>query len=225
MNRNTLIKILSVIMLFAVIVSAVGCSDKENKTDGEVGVVNVDELEQDNGTAVYENTKVDKDTGKTEVVTQIIDVDTADKPIIGESLADKEIDKDKFVNQEQGNDYGLEEEEAKDVIENAENWKTFYVLKYVENNSDLTMVCKSVEADKGDGIYVRESLDAEYGIGAGSCTHIAIKAIYDANKYKSDEEIEAAFDKLNVKVQYALTDNKYAEIDDWNSVTTKVVEF
>ena len=46
----------------------------------------------------------------------------------------------------------------------------------------------------------------------------------DMNKYKTDEELEAAFDKLDVKIEYALTDDPYGEIEDWENVTTKLIE-
>lgn len=227
MNKNTIIKVLSVLVIFAVIVSTVGCSIGDDGTtkDGEVGALNVDELEQENGTAVYSGTRVNEE-GKTETVTQIIDIENADTPFVqDESVIEDEADKESFIKQEGLNDYGMSEDEAKDVVDNAENWKTFYVFKYVENKTDKTMVCKSVTADGGDGIFVRSVLDAEYGIGPGGCTSIAIHATADMSKYKTDEELEAAFDKLNIKIQYALTDDPYGEIDDWESVTTQVIEF
>ncbi len=226
MKKNTIIKVLSVIMLLAVIVSAVGCSGKDNGSvkDGEVGIVDVDKLDQENGTAVYERTEVNKDTGKTEVVTEVIDVEEVNTPVVGDELIKEDTDKEAFIQQQGPNNYGMSEEEAKDVIENAENWKTFYILHYVENKTDSTMVCKSVDAKKGDGIFIKPSLDAEYGIGAGGFTQIAIRATYDANKYKTEEELSEAFSKLDIKIQYALTDDPYAEIDDWDSVTTKVIE-
>lgn len=227
MNKNTLIKILSVIMLFAVIISTVGCSiggDTGTK-DGEAGVLNVDELEPENGTIIYEGTKVNEE-GKTEKVTQVIDVEHADTPFIQEeSVIKDDTDKEAFIKQEGLNDYGMSEEEAKDVVDNAENWKTFYVFKLVENKTDKTMVCKSVTAKGGNGIYVRSALDAEYGIGPGNCTSIAIYATADMSKYQTEEELEAAFDKLDIKIEYALTDDPYGEIDDWNSVTTQAIEF
>ncbi len=225
MNKNTLIKIFSVLMIFAVIISTVGCSNKSGTKDGEVGALDVDSLQQENGTAIYEGTKVNEE-GKVEKVTQVIDTELDDAPFVDEEsvIADKN-DKDAFVKQEGLHDYGMSDEEVKEVVENAENWKTFYVYKYVENKTDKTMVCKSVSADSGDGIFVRKMLDAEYGIGAGSCMNIAISATADMNKYKTEEELMAAFDELNVKIEYALTDNEYGEIEDWANVTTDVVKF
>ncbi|MBQ8228121.1 MAG: hypothetical protein IJZ88_03815 [Clostridia bacterium] len=227
MNKNTLIKIFSVIMIFAVILSTVGCSiggDSGTK-DGEAGILNVEDLEPENGTVIYEGTKINEE-GKTEKVTHVIDVEHADTPFIQEgSVIKDDADKDAFIKQEGNNDYGMSEDEAKDVVENAENWKSFYVYKLVENKTDMTMVCKSVSAKGGDGIFVRTALDAEYGIGPGNCTSIAIYATADMSKYKTQEEVDAAFDELNIKIEYALTDDQYGEIEDWNSVTTQVIEF
>lgn len=222
MNKNTLIKIFSLLMIFAVIVSTVGCSGNKS---GEAGVVDLDDLKQENGTAIYEGTKVNEE-GKTEKVTQVIDVEYVDSPFVqqDEFLKDED-DKNAFIKQEGSNDYGMNEEEVKDVVDNAENWKTFHVFKLVENKSDKTMVCKSVKATSGDGIYVRTSLDAEYGIGPGSCSSVAIYATADMNKYKSDEELQAAFDALDIEIQYAFTDDEYAEIDDWENVTTHAIKF
>ncbi len=223
MNKNTLVKIFSLLMIFAVIISTVGCSI--GGKNGEVGTVDTDSLKQENGTAIYEGTKTN-DEGKTEKYTQVIDVDNIDSPIINqESFIKDEADKDSFIKQEGNNDYGMSEEEVKDVIDNAENWKSFYVYKLVENKSDKAMVCKSVTAKGGDGIFVRSNLDGEYGIGPGSCTSIAIYATADMNKYKSDEELQAAFDELDIKLQYALTDDPNHEIEDWDTAETKVLEF
>lgn len=226
MNKNTAIKIFSVLMIFTVIISTVGCSvgGGSGTKDGEVGAIDVDDLEPENGTIVYEGTKVN-DEGKTEKVTQVIDVEHIDTPFKQqESFIEDEDDKESFIKQEGLNDYGMNEEEVKDVIENVENWKSVYIFKLIENKTDKTMVCKSVAAENGDGIFLRKSLDAEYGIGAGNCTSIAIYATVDTNKYKTDEEIEAAFDKLNVRIEYALTDNQYGEIDNWDEVKTEVVK-
>ncbi|MBQ8784323.1 MAG: hypothetical protein IJZ57_11195 [Clostridia bacterium] len=227
MNKNTLIKIFSVLMIFAVIISTVGCSiGKDSGTkDGEVGAIDVDDLEPENGTIIYEGTKLN-DEGKTEKVTQVIDVEHIDTPMVEqENFLKDEDKKEDFINQEGNGNFGMDEDEVKDVIDNIENWKGFYVYKLVENKSNKTMVCKSVSAKGGDGIYVRANLDAEYGIGPGNCTSIAIYAMADMNKYDTDEALDAAFEKLNVKIEYALTDDPYGEIEDWNSVTTQVVEF
>lgn len=222
MNKNTIIKIFSLLMIFAVILSAVGCSGNKG---GEVNTIDSDSLKQENGTAIYEGTKLN-DEGKTEKYTQVIDVESIDTPVTQQdNFLKDESDKESFIKQEGNNDYGMSEEEAKDVVDNAENWKSFYVFKLVENKSDKAMVCKSVSSKGGDGIYIRSNLDGEYGIGPGSCTSIAIYATADMNKYKTDEELKAAFDALDIQIQYALTDDPNHEIDDWNNVTTKVVEF
>lgn len=226
MNKNTVIKILSLVMIFAVIISTVGCSiGKDSGTkDGEVGAIDVENLEPENGTIIYEGTKVN-DKGETEKVSHVVDVEHIDEPMVQpDKFFENEDDKDEFIKEDGKEDYGMTDEEIKDVVDNAENYKSFYIFKLVENKTDKTMVCKSVSAKKGDGIYVRTRLDAEYGIGSGNCTSIAIYATADMNKYKTDEELEAAFDKLDVKIEYALTDDPYGEIEDWESVTTKVIE-
>lgn len=225
MNKNTIIKIFSLVMIFAVIISTVGCSlGNEGTKDGEVGAIDVEKLEPENGTIIYEGTKVNEE-GKTEKVTQIVEVGHIDTPMVEtDKFFDDEADKDEFIKEDGKEDYGMTDEEIKDVVDNAEDWKAFYVYKLIENKTDKTMVCKSVTAKKGDGMYVRTKLDAEYGVGAGNCTSIAIYATADMNKYKTDEELEAAFDKLDVKIEYALTDDPYGEIEDWENVTTKVIE-
>ena len=225
MNKNTIIKIFSLLMILAVIASTVGCSLNNDSTkDGEVGVIDVESLKPENGTIIYEGSKAN-DEGKTEKVTQIVEVGHVDKPMVEpDNFFENEADKDEFIKEDAKEDYGMTDEEIKDVVNNAENWKAFYVYKLIENKTDKTMVCKSVTAKKGDGIYVRTKLDAEYGIGAGNCTSIAIYATADMNKYRTEEELEAAFDELDIKIEYALTDDPYGEIEDWNNVTTKVIE-
>lgn len=225
MNKNTLIKIFSLVMILAVIVSTVGCSlGDEGTKDGEVGAIDVESLEPENGTIIYEGTKVNEE-GKTEKVSHVVEVGHVDTPVVDpDKFFENDADKDEFIKEDGKEDYGMTDDEIKDVIENAENYKSFYIYKLVENKTDKTMVCKSVSAKKGDGIYVRTKLDAEYGIGSGNCTSIAILATADMNKYKTDEELEAAFDELDVKIEYALTDDPYGEIEDWENVTTKVIE-
>lgn len=224
MNKNTLIKILSVLVIFAVIISTVGCSIGNDGTvkDGEVGAIDTKELPTENGTAIYENTVVNEETGETETYTQIIDVDAADTPV----MKNETIDKDKFVEENVKDDYGMSDEDAENVISKPENWRTFYVFKYIENKTDKTMITKSVSVDNnGEGsIFIRNKLDAEYGIGAGGISNIAIHAMVDMSKYPDDESLQEAFEKLNIKVEYTLTENRDADIDDWESVTTDTFE-
>ncbi len=224
MKKNTLIRIFSVLMIFAVVLSTVACTGDNSTKDGEVGSLNVDNLKPENGTIIYEGTKVNNE-GETEKVSQVIDVEHVDVPYIQpEEFIEDEKDKESFIKQEGPNDYGMSEDEVKDVIENKENWKSFHVFKLIENKTDKIMVCNSVVAKGGDGIYIRKTLDAEYGIGPGNCSSIAIYATVDTNKYKTDEEIEAAFNELDIEIQYALTDDIYGEIDNWDEVTTQVVK-
>ena len=225
MNKNTLIKIFSLLMIMAVIVSTVGCSIGNDETkDGEAGVVDVEKLEPENGTIIYEGTKVNEE-GETEKVSHVVEVGHIDEPQVDpDKFFESEADKDEFIKEDGKEDYGMTDEEIKDVVDNAENYKSFYIYKLVENKTDKTMVCKSVSAKKGDGIFVRTRLDAEYGIGSGNCTSIAIYATADMNKYETDEELEAAFNELDIKIEYALTDDPYGEIEDWENVTTKVIE-
>ncbi len=228
MNKNTFIKVLSVLVIFAVIISTVGCSIGNQKSpikDGEVGAVDTSDLVTENGTAIHEFTKVNEETGETEKVTQVIDVDMADTPIMNnENLLDS-TSKDEFINHDGKEDYGMSDDVIQDVISKPENWKTFYIYKYIENKTDKTMVTGSVVADNnGEGsIYVRSKLDADYGIGAGAVSNIAIHATVDMSKYETDEDLAKALEKLDIKIQYTLTDDPYGEIDDWNSVTTDVI--
>ncbi len=219
MNKNTLIKILSILVIFAVVITTVGCSvnnDGEVK-DGEVGAVDTNNLPTENGTAVFESTVVDEE-GNTQTVTQVIDVENS-KPVVGEA-----VDKEDFVQNNVKDDYGMSDDEAEDVIAKPEDWKVVYLFEYIQNKTDKTMITKSVTTkNNGEGsIFIRSSLDAEYGVGAGGVSNIAIQAMVDMSKYESDEELQEALDKMDIQVQYTLTDNKDADVDDWDSVTTDV---
>ncbi len=228
MNKNILLKVLSFVIILAVILTAVGCSDKkpESVKDGEVGILNIDELEEKDGTIVYSNTSVNKDTGKKETFTQIIDKDTLDTPIQdNNSIINNSTNKDEFI--ETGkNDFGMSEEEAEEIIKKPENWKSFYIFKYIENKTDKTMVTKSLEVknEKNGPLYIRNTLDAEYGIGAGNISCIAIYAMADMSKFESDDDLVKAFNDMGIKVQYTLTDSPYGDIDNWDEVTTDVFE-
>ncbi len=224
MNKNTIIKVLSVLVIFAVIVTTVGCSIGGGDgfvKDGEVGAIDTEQLPTENGTAVFEGTVVNGE-GKTETVTQYIDVENTGKPIV----SDTPVDTEGLKNESVKDDYGMSDEKADDIIAKPEDWKTVYLFEYIQNNTDQTMITKSVTTkNEGDGsIFIRSRLDAEYGIGKGGVSNIAIYALVDMSKYPTEEDMEKAIDKMGIQVQYTLTDNKDADIDDWNSITTDVFD-
>ena len=229
MKKNIFIKLFSAVIIVSVLLGVTGCSVGNGKKvetgNDDVGVVDFKKYDAGSGTVVYTHTSKNQDTGKIETYTENVnlsDVDTAVR--MGSAPFEDDKSKESFINQTGMGNYGMDKSEAEKIAKDPTEWKTFYFVKYIENKSDKTMVFNSVKAiNNGEnGIYIRTMLDSDIGIGAGGCMGVTFYGVADISKFETDEELDAALEKVGIQLIYTLTDDKYGDIDNWDEVTTQV---
>ena len=229
MKKNIFIKLLSAAVIISVLLGVTGCSVGNGKKvetgNDDVGVVDFEKLDDGSGTVVYTHKNKNEDTGKVETYTENVSLEEVDTAIgMNSAPFDDDKSKDAFISQDGMGDYGMDKNTAEKIAKDPTEWKTFYFVKYVENKSDKTMVTKSVKAvNNGEGgLYIRTLLDSETGIGPGGCTSITFYGVADMSNFETDEELDAALEKVQIQLIYTLTDDKYGDIDNWDEVTTQV---
>lgn len=222
-NKNTFIKIMSFLIILSVLLGTFGCSKGKDSSGGkDAGVVDFGDMKEENGTVIYTHSYTDKETGEKKEYTEVVDVDKVNIPqVIAKDEKISQTIKDSFINSDKKED-GMTDDDIKDITDKPENWRTFYIVKYIENKSDKQLACSFIKAENNgeNGIWVKSELGAEYSIGPGNAMNIEIYGIADMSKYDSDEAFEEAFKKLKIKLQYTFIDSSESDIDDWSSVTT-----
>ncbi len=208
MNSN-IKRAICIVAAAAAFTSMFGCT--VNKTSNKDGnVLNYSALPTENGTAEYSFKFKDMD-GKE--VTQKIDIDMEEVDNI-EIVSSGDIASDKFLKGIAKNEYQMDDKTAQKVASDPETYKEFQFIEYVQNKSDKTMAYKDVAVkDNGkNGIWIKTALDAEYTIAPGSVAPIYVFGIADMSKYTEDE-LEAAFAEINVKLLYTLVNSAQDDVD------------
>lgn len=217
MNKNVLIRAVSLIIAVCVLVTAYGC--KKGDSNGEINQPSIQD-----GTAVIEYTSTNGD-GKEVDATKVVDVD--DKYVgnlsAGENLKDEfedENEKDKFVSRNE--DFGIDDDKANEIVENAAKWTKFAYNVYIANSNAKRVAFSMLKAKNTDNIIIDTNLGCEYGIVPGGTMMVMIEGIVNSSELETEEEIIAELNKMDIDVVYTFIDDDGLEagIDDWSKVTT-----
>lgn len=217
MNKNVLIRAVSLIIAVCVLVTAYGC--KKGDSNGDINQPSIQD-----GTAVIEYTSTNGD-GKEVDATKVVDVD--DKYVgnlsAGENLKDEfedEDKKDKFVSRNE--DFGIDDDKANEIVENAAKWTKFAYNVYIANSNAKRVAFSMLKAKNTDNIIIDTNLGCEYGIVPGGTMMVMIEGIVNSSALETEEEIIAELNKMDIDVVYTFIDDDGLEagIDDWSKVTT-----
>ena len=217
MNKNVLIRAVSLIIAVCVLVTAYGC--KKGDSNGDINQPSIQD-----GTAVIEYTSTNGD-GKEVDATKVVDVD--DKYVgnlsAGENLKDEfedEDEKDKFVSRNE--DFGIDDDKANEIVENAAKWTKFAYNVYIANSNAKRVAFSMLKAKNTDNIIIDTNLGCEYGIVPGGTMMVMIEGIVNSSALETEEEIIAELNKMDIDVVYTFIDDDGLEagIDDWSKVTT-----
>ena len=215
MNKNILIRAVSLILVMGVILTAYGCKGG-NENSG------LAQPEISDNQAVVEFTSVD-DNGKEVDVTNVIEVnkDAIGNLNAGSSLADTIKDKedeDKFLDRNE--DLGIDKDQAQDIIDNAEKWVKFTYSIYVANTTSSRVAFRKLKATNTENIIIDTDLGCEYGFNPGRGMAIYIEGLVNSTKYETEEEIIAELNEMDIDIIYAFVESDLDNVDDWSAVTT-----
>lgn len=208
-------------MAAVMLISMFGCSVNKKNTevsDKDGAVVDIDSITNKDGDAVIKNETTDKNGKKVET-TELVDADSIDTPVYSESTL---IKSENFVSEIAGKNFDLPEDKAKDVVNNKDNWKAFYVTEYIQNKTDKHMAFRSVSVENNgkNGIWVNKELDADFTFAPGVTEAITIWALADTTKLKDDDAIDKAFGETKINLIYTLIDDPMDDVD-WSKAEIK----
>lgn len=218
MNKNVLIRAVSLIIAVCVLVTAYGCKKSES-ANGDINQPSIQD-----GTAVIEYTSTDKD-GKEVDATKVVDVDSDSVGNLsaGENLKDEfedENKKDKFVSRNE--DFGIDDEKADEIVENAAKWTKFSYNVYIANSNAKRVAFSMLKAKNTENIIIDTNLGCEYGVVPGGSMMILIEGIVNSTALDTEEKILAELNEMDIDIIYTFIDDDGLEagIDDWSKVTT-----
>lgn len=228
MNKKVILQIISILMAISVIFTVGGCknsSDDDRIVNAKGNPVQPTIDEQDQ--AIIKYTTVNAD-GKEEEATTAIEINSpsVDEVTLGSSLEQQyksDDQKQEFVNKVENN--GIDKDTAQDIINNAEKWAEFSYTIYVANTSSQLMHARYLTVgNKISDVAVETNLDAEYGICSGTGYPIYISGYVNIAAYPDEESLIVKLNEMKVQLIYTLTDNTVADIDDWDTVETKLMD-
>lgn len=213
MNKNILIRVVSAILAAGVLLTAYGC--KDSKQTG----LNQPTIEDNQ--AVIEYPSVDSEGNEVDA-TNIVDIDEdVGKLNAGSSLEDafkNEAAKDKFLNRNE--DFGIDDEKAEQIVEEAAKWTKFTYSLYVANSNAQRVSFRMLKATNTEDIIIDTDLGCEYGFNPGKGMTIIIEGLVNSSKYETEEEIIAALNEMDIEIIYTLINSDLDSVDDWSKVTT-----
>lgn len=214
MNKNILIRVASLLLAAGVLLTAYGC--KDNKQTGLNQPTIVDNQ------AVIEYPSVDSE-GKDVEATNVVDVDSeyVGQLNTGSSLEDafkNESAKDKFLDRNES--FGIDDEKAEEIVEEAAKWTKFSYNIYVANSNAQRVAFRTLKATNTEDIIIDTDLGCEYGFNPGKGMIIYIEGLVNSTKFETEEEIVAALNEMDIEIIYTLIDSDLDSVDDWSKVTT-----
>ena len=215
MNKNILIRAVSLVLAAGVMLTAYGC--KDNKKDSGLNQPTIE-----NNKVVVEYTSVNE-KGKEVEATNVIDIN---KDVVGQLNAGSSLNdtlkndeaKDKFVNNSES--LGINKEDAEQIVEEAEKWTKFSYSLYVTNSNAKRVAFRNLRATNTEDIIIEKDLDCEYGFNPGKGMMIFIEGLVNSAKYETEEEILAALNEMDIDIIYTYVESDLDSVDDWSSVTT-----
>lgn len=203
-------RVLCGVMAASIMFSLCSCTVGKTSGNKDGGVINYDNLKDENGTAVYTFKYTDESGEKKDGEVEIF-TDETDKI---EMTATGDISSKKFLSGLAESGYQMSADKAKEVASDTKRYKEFRFIEYVQNKSDKVMAYRSVRVkDNGkNNIWIRTSLEADFTIAPGSVTPIYVYGIADMSKYDG-ETLEEAFKEISVQLEYTLIDSALDDID------------
>lgn len=222
MNKNTLIRTVSLFMAAGVILTAYGCkgSKESGFIKGEIGQPVVQ-----NSTAVIKYTSKNAE-GKDEDVTTAVTVydkflNTVSTQGSLENTIKDDKEKDKFYNNYENS---ADKDKLDEIVDNAKNWMSFRYNIYVANSNQKPVAFRMLAVKNTDDIVVKKNLECEYGVDSGRGMTISIEGVYNSAKYKDAEIFKDALAKMDISIQYAYLDKIGDDVIDWDKETTKLMD-
>lgn len=229
MNNKILLRIISVLITIAVVLTVGGCKSSTGSGSSDIidgnGEAIQPSINNDSGEAIIKYTTVNSE-GKEEEATKVLNVGTDNKynEIVNGSSLDKVYKTDDEKNQfiDKAEDNGIDKDKAEDIINNAAKWVEFGYAAYVANTSSKKLITESVEISKQkDNIVVNTKLDCQYGIASGSATGVYVSGYVNINEYPDEESLLAELNGMDIKLIYTLVDKSVEDIDDWSQFDIK----
>ncbi len=228
MNKNILVRLVSVLLIAGVLLVSFGCKDDEEgqtttaaaetSATGELAVPSTE-----NGTFKVDVTvypeKIDGTTasGATTNVTE----KTGDLYYIRvQKSLDEANENMKRRLTENAEALGIDKAKAAEMVKSGTTWSHVSIFVYVLNSNSKDAAMRFVESKQTESLIIDTELDTEYGIPAGRGNHIALDAYMDTSKYETEEEIIKVLQGMDIKIAYTLMDDSSDSVDDWSKVTT-----
>jgi thiamine pyrophosphate-dependent acetolactate synthase large subunit-like protein len=223
MNKNNVIRIISVILALSMMLTVYGCKSKSSSTtNGEMSQPAID-----NSTAVVKYTSVDsngKKVDETKIMTNVnqssINVGTTGAKL-SETL--KDDDAKKSYTEKLEKSFGVSEEKAQQIVNDTENWAEFTYVVYVANTNSQKIAFRYINATGDDNIVINNNLDCEYGLPAGVASSIAFSGVVNLTKYPDTEALQKALSAMKISVNYTVLNDGVEDVDDWSAVTTQTM--
>ncbi len=228
MNKNNVIRGISLLLAAGVLLTAYGCKGDEEAattTAPTTLVAGVNQPVIENSTAVIEYTSVN-DKGEYVEATKVVQVnDNAVGKLntsssFGEDIKDQK-EKDKFLARNE--DFGIDKDTAQDIVDNAASWTKFSYSVYIANTYASRIAFRKIKAANTENIIIDRDLGCEYGFNPGSGMSISIEGLVKTSAYETEEEIIAELNKTGLQIIYTLVDSADDSVDDWSKVTTAYI--
>ncbi len=227
MNKNILIRAVSLILIAGVLLTAFGCKkggDEQTSTTTDVNATGELALPSaENGTfkvdvTVYPD-RIDGTTASG--ATTNVSEKTGDLYHIKvQKSLDEANENMKRHLTENYEKLGIDKAKAESMVKKGTNWKHVSIFVYVLNSKSKDAAMRFVETKQTESLIIDTELDSEYGIPAGRGNYIALDAYIDTSKYETEEAIVSVLKTMDIKIVYTLMNDSADSVDDWSKVTT-----
>lgn len=217
--KNKLIRIISAAMAVSVILGTYGC--KKNSPVDNAGTTGT--TDENIATSVFEFTSLD--ANKKEVqATGVVEFDKRGNYNV---IRSQETLKEKFTADKNAADkmkdhignYNINEKEFNEIVEKAEEWVTFECAYIVVNTTPTRILFDHLSHKNIDGIVLNDyaSVGSEISIDSAQNAFILMEGMYDKSKYSDELEVEKAFAKMDINVEYISIDNIDQTLSDFEN--------
>lgn len=224
MNKNILIRAVSMMLVAGVLLASFGCKKSEEAPPTTTTVAEGEVVlpPTENGTFKVEITVRDEENGTTSVEEKSDDlfyinvIDPLD--VVGENM--------KNYIKENAGEWGADEAKVEEMLKSGTTWMHVQIQVYVLNSKSKPVAMEYVKVGKQtDALIVDTMLDGQFGIPSGKGKYVTLDSYIDTSKYETEEDIIATLQSMDIQITYALVEDMYDTVDDWSSVTTAYIPF
>ena len=224
MNKNILIRAVSMMLVAGVLLASFGCKKGEEAPTTTTTTAEGEVILQptENGTFVEEVPVRDKETGKVQNEVKSKELFYIN---IMDSLDNTSENMKNYIIEKSG-EWGIDEAKAKEMVKSGTTWMYVQVQVYVLNSKSKPVTMKYVNVGKQtESLIVDTTLESEFGIPSGKSVYVTLDTYIDTSKYETEEDIIATLQSMDIKIVYAVIDDMFDTVDDWSSVTTAYIPF